>query len=98
MRKPPTRGDKQEFDFNDADGAQVLLELAIGFARRGGALRIGLTRDGGALALGLYMGDVYNTEYIRPGEDLATECRKIAQAWDVYPAFWDDVAERYIIK
>lgn len=95
-RTPPKRAGAVEYVFDDEDSATLLLELAIGFALRGGALRIGLTRDGGALALGLYMGDVYSTEYIRPSEDLAIELRKIAAAWDIYPAAWDDVAQRYI--
>lgn len=97
-RKPPRRAATEDYVFDDYDGAQVLLDMAIGFAMKGGALRIGLTRDGGALALGMYLGELYSTEYIRPSENLAEELRKIALAWEVYPAEWDDTAGRYILR
>lgn len=46
-----------------------------------GAVRFGFTRDGGAAAIGVYVGNDYATEYVRPGEDFATACEEIADAW-----------------
>lgn len=46
-----------------------------------GAVRFGFTRDGGALALGCYMGDDYDTEYIRPNQDIEAAIFDIADVW-----------------
>lgn len=97
-RGPKGSRNVTQYVFDDYEAGQLLLDLAIGIALQGGALRIGLTRDGGALALGVYKDNDYQTEYIRPGENLAQELREIAMGWEMYPATYDDEAGRWIVR
>lgn len=96
-RGPKSKREGQEYVFTSIEGAELLLQLCLGAAMSGGAVRIGLTRDMGAVAIGMYKGDDYATEYVRPGEDLAAEVRAIASAWDVPLAAWDEDNHRWIL-
>ena len=96
-RGPKSRRKNATYVFGGAEGVTALAQLAIGAALVGGALRIGLTRDGGALAIGVYMGDDYGTEYVRPDEDLPRAVREIAQGWNIPMAYFDDVADVWMV-
>jgi hypothetical protein len=91
-RGPKSKRTTEKYVFQADGSAEVLLQMAIGMALSGGALRIGLTRDGGALAIGVYAGQDYGTEYVRPGEDLEVELLAIADAWGIPLAINDEDA------
>lgn len=95
LRGPRSKRGGQGYIWDDYDGAQWVLALAIGASIQGAAVRIGHTRDGGALALAIYKDGEYGVEYITPAEDLGQAVREIAQAWDIVPAVWDDDAGRW---
>lgn len=96
-RGPKSRRSTESYVFGTYDDAVIMLQLAIGAALSGAALRIGLTRDSGALALGVYNGDDYGTEYVRPSEDLGHQVREISLAWGIPLAYWDDEAQRWAV-
>lgn len=102
VRENGTRGPKskrasEQYTFGDDHATDVLLCLIVGTSLVGGALRVGLTRDGGALAIGVYAGEEYGTEYIRPGDDLEAELRKIADGWQLPLAAWDADQQQWIV-
>jgi hypothetical protein len=96
-RGPRSKRESARYVFSDDHATDLLLALMIGTAYAGGAMRIGLTRDGGALSIGVYAGDEYGTEYIRPGEDLEDELRKIADGWQLPLAAWDADQGQWIV-
>jgi hypothetical protein len=96
-RGPRSKREAQKYTFGDDHATDLLLALVIGTALAGGAMRVGLTRDGGALSIGVYAYDEYGTEYVRPGEDLAEELRKIADGWQLPLAAWDDDKGEWIV-
>jgi len=96
-RGPQSKRSGPVYVFNDFDGTDWLLRLALGAALSGGAIRIGLTRDMGALAVGVYKGEEYGTEYVRPTENLAEQVREIMMGWDIPHAVWDDEAGQWIL-
>lgn len=83
----------QPYRMPSPDDLGLLMNLQVGMCLMGGAVRVGLTRDMGALALGLYMGNEYDTEYVRPDESLEVALRTIVLDWELTVATWDDVAE-----
>lgn len=95
-KRGPKRKGSVQYSFVDWEATQLLLQMQIGMAYAGGAVRVGLTRDGGALAIGIYHGDHYETEYIRPTEDLMVELRLIIQAWGIPLPTWDDEADCWV--
>jgi hypothetical protein len=96
-RGPRSKRDSVQYTFDDDNATDLLLALLIGTAYAGGAMRIGFTRDGGALSIGVYAGDEYGTEYIRPGEDLAEELRKISEGWQLPLAAWDNDRGQWVV-
>jgi len=93
QRGPRSKRQTQQYTFTSYEDAQELLNMIIGMALSGGAIRVGLTRDGGALAIGVYQGEEYGTEYVTPHQDLLMELRQIEAGWGIPPAVWDDDAD-----
>jgi hypothetical protein len=88
-RGPRSKREQSRYEFKGFDDMGWLLALCLGAALSGGAIRVGLTRDMGAVAVGVYLDEEYATEYIRPGDDFATEIREIARAWNIPLAGYD---------
>lgn len=96
-RGPKSKRQRDNYTFSSEEALSLLMDMVIGMALSGGAVRVGLTRDGGALAVGLYKGEDYGTEYIRPGEELELSLREIIIAWKIPLALWDDEADQYVL-
>jgi hypothetical protein len=94
-RGPKTKREAQPYVFGDRDALEYLLDIIVGTAMSGGAIRVGLTRDLGALAIGIYKDGDYGTEYIRPTDDLSDELRSLVVGWLLPVAYWDDDAGQY---
>jgi hypothetical protein len=62
-------GGSSPADWMSAD-PELLQRVVAKITVLGGAIRFGYTRDGGAYAVGIYIGEKYDTEYVRPQEDL----------------------------
>ena len=75
------RGNGEISDWGSVDGPELVRAIAS-CTKHGFAITLGYTRDGGAYTVRVLGGDGFETEYIRPTEDIGLYLRNFAEDFE----------------
>jgi len=75
------RGNGEIADWASVDGGTLVRSIAA-CTKHGFAITLGYTRDGGAYTIRVLGGDGFETEYVRPSEDISLYLRNFTEDFE----------------